>query len=66
MNKETLVQVLQILVQSAEAGQKAGAFDLGSAGVISQAVELAKKEIAEAQPKPEAPVQETEEKTKSK
>lgn len=67
MENEQLVQVLSILVQAAEVGQKAGAYDLASAGVISQAVGLAKTDIeakakeAEAN-KAEAPIMEVKDK----
>lgn len=40
-------QVLSILVQAAEMGQRAGAYDLATAGVISQAVAVAKEELGE-------------------
>ena len=49
MVKEQLIQVLSILVQAAEVGQKAGAYDLQSASVIAQAAKLASDEIAESQ-----------------
>ena len=42
---EQLTQVLSILVQGTEMGQRAGAFDLKTAGVIAQAVEIAKERI---------------------
>lgn len=52
-------QVLSILVQAAEVGQKAGAYDLQSAGVIAQAVKLATDQLkAEQEASNEAPAEE--------
>jgi hypothetical protein len=48
MEQTQLIQTLNILVQAAEMGQSKGAFALGDAGVISQAVAYANGVIEEA------------------
>lgn len=67
MEQEQLVQVLSILVQAAEMGQAKGAFALADAGVIAQAVAVAKQEIESANKAgEEAPMQVVDEKPKKK
>ena len=61
---DQLRQVLSILVQGSEMGQRAGAFDLKTASVIAQAVDAAKDMIEPKEQPPQMEVVPEEPKTK--